>query len=630
MASILDDIIKDCSSSSSRQEALGSFDCVDVIFSFFSDISPPAYLQLELEDQSSQISSDRLSAEHILLETKSSESLSVFEGLRTIGQNNEAKLQQQKLIEKCLRTLVHLCRREIDKATSNIVNISTIENYPQSYAIIKRIANAHMKYLGIAYAVSYLVMIMASDSAERQFKLTAVGFSLLIVTIMGEHKGDNSVAEMACRAARNLAAGDDDIVAKLVEDGVCAGLVGIIRSQISSQEIEKQIVDDEYKDSNLISIESYQENGFKVDSAVCEAALWAVVNLACDENVATILGSVGGIGAVIDLAEKCQENENLALPSVSAIRNLSSAGTLNYSLLAHTRVCEVLLFVLIKYGRDVEIAETGLWAITNLACDSVLGERLGLLGAGKVITDLYYSIVPLHPSEGRPAGPISEACLWAITNLAGGSIANEDRLGLAGACGLVGQALYDYSHREGMLEICLNALIHMVFHSEANKLRIGGFNPCEIGVDGGEVTGGGVKEGAMGVHVKQSVNNGSKIFSTTCDSILKFKDNENIAENILKLFLLSINTPSSSNHSKPILLALNILPLTVEIISAHPNNPEIIRLGCGFLLVLKYDNSTYRESLVRANQLNEQGKAAPKGIRLLYIIVIIITYMGIY
>lgn len=164
--------------------------------------------------------------------------------------------------------------------------------------------------------------------------------------------------------------------------------------------------------------------------------------------------------------------------------------------------------------------------------------------------------------------------------------------------------VYKHVHREGMLEICLNALIHMVFHSEGNKLRIGGFNPpCEAGADGG------VKEGVIG----QRASDGSKIFSTTCDSISKFKDNENIAENILKLFLLSINTPSSSNRNKPILLALNILPLTVEIISAHPTNPEIIRLGCGLLLVLKYDNSTYRESLVRANQLNEQGKAAPKG-----------------
>jgi hypothetical protein len=40
--------------------------------------------------------------------------------------------------------------------------------------------------------------------------------------------------------------------------------------------------------------------------------------------------------------------------------------------------------------------------------------------------------VPLHPSEGRPAGPICEACLWAITNLAAGSKKNEDRLGNKG------------------------------------------------------------------------------------------------------------------------------------------------------------------------------------------------------
>lgn len=387
MASILDDMIKDCSTSSSRQEVLGSFDCIDVIFSFFSDISPPASLQLDSEDlraETNEPSTEIVASEQVSLEMKSGDLLSIFEDLSIIEPRREVKLQQQRLIEKCLLTLVKLCRREMDKATSNVSNIDMIENYPQSFVLIERIATAHLKYSGIAYAVSYIAMILASDSAERQFKLTSAGFSLLVVAIMREHKTDILVAEMACRAARNLAAGDDDIVAKLVEDGVCDGLVGIIRSQIPSQETKIQILDNECKESILNPIENNPEHGFTVDSAVCEAALWAVVNLACDENVATILGSIGGIGAVVDLADKCQENENMALPSVSAIRNLSSAGTLNYSLLAHTRVCEVLLFVLSKYGKDVEIAETGLWAITNLACDSVLGERLGLLGAGKV------------------------------------------------------------------------------------------------------------------------------------------------------------------------------------------------------------------------------------------------------
>lgn len=125
-----------------------------------------------------------------------------------------------------------------------------------------------------------------------------------------------------------------------------------------------------------------------------------------------------------------------------------------------------------------------------------------------------------------------------------------------------------------------------------------------------------MKEAAV-VEATQNISDGSKIFLTICESIIpKFKDNENIAENILKLFLLSINTTTSSNLNKPILIALNILPLTVEIISSHQKNPEIIRLGCGLLLVLKYDNSTYKERLVRASQLNDQGKAAPKGKKL--------------
>lgn len=52
------------------------------------------------------------------------------------------------------------------------------------------------------------------------------------------------------------------------------------------------------------------------------------------------------------------------------------------------------------------------------------------------------------------------------------------------------------------MEICLNALIHMVFHSQGNKLRICGVIPqYEVEVDGadGDVCGGegGVKEGAV-------------------------------------------------------------------------------------------------------------------------------------
>jgi hypothetical protein len=49
-----------------------------------------------------------------------------------------------------------------------------------------------------------------------------------VVAVLTAHTASAEVAELACRAARNLAAGDDDVVAKLVEDGVCPAVVGVL------------------------------------------------------------------------------------------------------------------------------------------------------------------------------------------------------------------------------------------------------------------------------------------------------------------------------------------------------------------------------------------------------------------
>lgn len=149
-----------------------------------------------------------------------------------------------------------------------------------------------------------------------------------------------------------------------------------------------------------------------------------------------------------------------------------------------------------------------------------------------------------------------------------------------------------YIHREGMVELAFNSLIHLIYHSELNKSRVGG--------------SGSVRT--------ELVDTGKNIFMTVCKAMIDYKDNENIIENVFRFFLLSLNG-SSSDVNKLLLLSdnLNLFSLISEVLSINAIQTEVIRLGCGLLLVLKYEDNDYREKLRIAGQLDYKGKASPKG-----------------
>jgi hypothetical protein len=389
--SALDRIHGDVCSSSVRQGELGTADCLNIIFLILNELldKPPSVPRVESKDAG--------------LTCLSSAAMN-FDSVNIVH-------QQECLVEKCFWVLVRLCRREMSKMTANDANMKLLEDYQQSFEIVTDICAQYVKSKRTVLPVCWLIMVLASDSSERQFKLTSANATTLVVNILGEHKHDVQIAEMACRAARNLAAGDPDIVAKFVEDKICEGLVGIIRAQLrQSPYLKPDVKDEDNEHEATISAGKELSTGpdsvsllglrihdspiqpvtdLPVDETVCEAALWAIVNLSCEENVSTILGSVGGIEAVVDVATTCRSSD-VALAAVSAIRNISSVGTLNFALLAKTKVCEILLLNLKTYSSSIELVETGLWALTNLACDSVLANRLGALGAAKVVVDTYY------------------------------------------------------------------------------------------------------------------------------------------------------------------------------------------------------------------------------------------------
>jgi hypothetical protein len=391
----LDSVILEIKSCSVKQEAFGTSSCIEVIFSFLREIMYHPHVEPVIDAQIGSV-------------------FSVFPSDET------TQRKQRELIAKCYWVLVRLCRRDMSKATANTSNIELIANYRKSLEIITVLSKMHIQHPDIILPAMWLIMILASDSSERQFRLAAANTTVLIVKVMVEHGGDASIAEMACRAARNIAAGDADIVAKFVEDKVCEAIVGILRVQLGQppfckelegtdvtvegikelegtdvtvEGIKESVVID--KDQQTLEAAQLQEDvcteskSSSGSAAVSEAALWAIVNLACEDNVSTILGAVGGIDSVVD-AMHAFRTAGVALAGTSAIRNMSSVGTHNYALLARTTVCEVLVSLLVEHSTDTELLETGLWAITNLSCDCILSDRLGSLGVPKVMLDFYY------------------------------------------------------------------------------------------------------------------------------------------------------------------------------------------------------------------------------------------------
>ena len=108
-------------------------------------------------------------------------------------------------------------------------------------------------------------------------------------------------------------------------------------------------------------------------------------------------------------------------------------------------------------------------------------------------------------------------------------------------------------------------------------------------------------------------NQGKEIFPLILRVMVKYSDNENIIENILRFFLLSLNGSTSSIRNKESLLLLNVIRITGEILSQNKTQNEVIRLGCGLILVLRYDDLEFKQRLAASNQLDSSGKASPKG-----------------
>lgn len=123
---------------------------------------------------------------------------------------------KESAVSSILGVLSVLCRRQLEKETASQPNIDIIAAHIET---IIQVMGEHIEYRDTAFNCCRLIMVLASDSSERQYLLAKHGATTAVVKAMNRHAADPGVAEYSCRAARNLSI-DDDITAKLVEDGI--------------------------------------------------------------------------------------------------------------------------------------------------------------------------------------------------------------------------------------------------------------------------------------------------------------------------------------------------------------------------------------------------------------------------
>lgn len=370
---------------------------------------------------------------------------------------DEANCLPNDHVEAVLNAWLRLCRREIlQKDTRNLVNLESSEKYLEQLILLlgKYIASENCIYYGCA-----LMMVLASDSTERQQLLGTLKGPALVVSILHNYSSNSKIAEIACRVVRNLSA-DDEVANQLTQEGVGEILHNILMSIIAGT--------------------------FDIDFPLIEAIIYAFINLSYDSNISLILGSVGVCVSVVDIIPLVLKHDSICSPVCGVIRNLSTIKQ-NITILKFTNVCEYLMDIMKAYRNDSEIMQSALWCISNLVCHLQLAHRLYSLEIVPfMIESFHYGTI--HYPEDIQLGPIAEAITFAIFNLTAaidqlaekkteteGEIPSEeslqaitivkDGLGQMGICSLLAEFLTRYRIREAMVEACFRSIAILSYNS---------------------------------------------------------------------------------------------------------------------------------------------------------------------
>lgn len=263
------------------------------------------------------------------------------------------------VVEELLWTIVKLCRRELNKSTACPENCERIIMADGGKFLLEALSNHILESVKVNSVACYLIMVLASDSNDRQRHLAQCGAALALAAVLFKFSDNIDIAEWGCRAVRNLAS-DDEVAAAMVSEGICEALVKVLKDCATNETIVEQ-------------------------------ALWAIVNLTCDSGISTVFGSAGGCRHVVDAINSFMQCSSIVDAGSACIRNISSDSQYSLSIFAHLSspsVTDVLYKSLFMYFTDSDICETVLWACANIASCEKLASELVDFGLLSLVFDI--------------------------------------------------------------------------------------------------------------------------------------------------------------------------------------------------------------------------------------------------
>jgi len=564
---------------------------------------------------------------------------------------------------QALWVLVRLCRREMSKSTSCAANLDLIGSESCLKSVFQNLKNNRecLSNANVALACSWLIMVLASDSVERQERLAKndVGALEVLALLMGEFKGTTDypkVTEFLTRAYRNLAS-HDEVAHQLVEVGACEHLTDIIRNYtdllVTIDRASPRFDRGELLSTSDTDIDGGGQSTVLVAYEVLEAAMWATLNLTCDVNIAQIFASVQGLDAVLEAVHvlsvyagkdmRVQLHADAVLPSEAAaatallvLRNLTTQGAYSYSLLLHAPVISTLFDCMRAYPASFDVNDPALFIIVNLTEEKNMAARLidadvaTLLVCTANSLSINYRKIEDTQLETRDqrhfrTGPIAEAVTWATRHLAGYSRETALLLGKTGLVDILVSFLGEYKHKDGMTQSicdCLATLTFTLRQSEEERSTPIMKNITRL------VNAGGLKVivAALRYHSGPVLSQLSEMHDSAM--ILLAKVAEEMSRYLSAAQQLepridadSEPTAQEINSALTILAAAmvrdcpdNVFVPILDTMKEHPMNGDLARCGCQLLLDLYYTSSEEKAMLQEKGLVElALGKAAMGG-----------------
>lgn len=291
----------------------------------------------------------------------------------------------------------------------------------------------HMNHAGVSQWGCWLFAVLSSDSTDRQKLLDSCGATMVAAFAVHRHREHALPSAMAARAIRNLSC-VDEIAAKFVQEGSCEGLLQLVTQGNN-------------KEGMTHEDEAVQWNAQESEETL-ECALWGLVNLTMDAEIATIVGSVGGITTIVELLETRKDDKTFNQTfhaALSLTRNIACASSYNYNILNTTDVCAIANHILGKlFSQDINAAEIALYLLSNLACYPPLSNKIGdLEGCFETIlktmhhfTSMAMYTANLQCGEAEDDSVV-EAALWTVQNLSHNNKDNQAKFIDLGALGMI-------------------------------------------------------------------------------------------------------------------------------------------------------------------------------------------------